>query len=90
MDLHRWDVDALFKLVNYDIPLRINAYRASDLLKLIEIKRKYDLNLVIMGAQEAGLVANQIAENDIPLIINPINNIAESLDDLAAYIELAA
>ena len=90
MELHPRDLQALYKLVNDDLPLIINANRASDLLKLIEIKRKYDLNLVIMGAQEAGLVANQIAENDIPLIINPINNIPESFDELAANIELAA
>ena len=90
MELHPRDLQALYKLVNDDLPLIINANRASDLLKLIEIKRKYDLNLIIMGAQEAGLVANQIAENDIPLIINPINNIPESFDELAANIELAS
>ena len=90
MELHPRDLQALYRLVNDDLPLIINANRASDLLKLIEIKRKYDLNLIIMGAQEAGLVANQIAENDIPLIINPINNIPESFDELAANIELAA
>ena len=90
MELHPRDLQALYKLVNDDLPLIINANRASDLLKLIEIKRKYDLNLIIMGAQEAGLVANQIAENDIPLIINPINNIPESFDELAANIQLAA
>ena len=90
MELHPRDLQALYKLVNDDLPLIINANRASDLLKLIEIKRKYDLNLIIMGAQEAGLVANEIAENDIPLIINPINNIPESFDELAANIELAA
>jgi len=90
MELHPRDLQALYKLVNDDLPLIINANRASDLLKLIEIKRKYDLNLIIMGAQEAGLVANQIAKNDIPLIINPINNIPESFDELAANIELAA
>ncbi len=43
-----------------------------------------------MGAQEAGLVANKIAESDIPLIINPINNIPGSFDELAANIELAS
>ena len=90
MELHPRDLQALYKLVNDDLPLIINANRASDLLKLIEIKRKYDLNLIIIGAQEAGLVANQIAKNDIPLIINPINNIPESFDELAANIELAA
>tara|TARA_B100000941_G_scaffold207302_1_gene151471 strand:+ start:2391 stop:3662 length:1272 start_codon:yes stop_codon:yes gene_type:complete len=90
MDLQPRDIKALYKLVNDNLPLIITANRASDLLKLIEIKTKYDLNLIIMGAQEAGLVADQIAENNIPLIINPINNIPESFDELAANIELAA
>ena len=90
MELHPRDLKALYKLVNEDLPLIISANRASDLLKLIDLKKKYGLNLIIKGAQEAGLVANQIADNDIPLIINPINNIPESFDELAANIELAA
>ena len=90
MDLHPRDIKALYNLVNDDLPLIISATRASDLLKLIDLKLKYDLNLIIMGAQEAGLVADKIAKNDIPLIINPINNIPESFDELAANIELAA
>ena len=90
MDLHPRDIKALYSLVNDDLPLIISANRASDLLKLIDLKLKYDLNLIIMGAQEAGLVADKIAKNNIPLIINPINNIPESFDELAANIELAA
>ena len=90
MDLHPRDIKALYNLVNDDLPLIISANRASDLLKLIDLKLKYDLNLIIMGAQEAGLVADKIAKNNIPLIINPINNIPESFDELAANIELAA
>ena len=90
MDLHPRDIKALYNLVNNDLPLIINANRASDLLKLIDLKLKYDLNLIIMGAQEAGVVADKIAKNNIPLIINPINNIPESFDELAANIELAA
>ena len=89
MDLHPRDLKALHKLVNDELPLIIKANRASDLLKLIKLKEKYDLNLIIMGAQEAGLVASRIAESKIPLIINPINNIPESFDELGANIELA-
>ena len=89
MDLHPRDLKALHKLVNDELPLIIKANRASDLLKLIELKEEYDLNLIIMGAQEAGLVASRIAESKIPLIINPINNIPESFDELGANIELA-
>ena len=90
MELHPRDLKALHRLINDDLPLIMKANRASDILKLIEIKEKYDLNLIIMGAQEAGLVANKIAESDIPLIINPINNIPGSFDELAANIELAS
>ena len=89
MELHPRDLKALYKLVNDGLPLIIKANRASDLLKLIKLKEKYDLNLIIMGAQEAGLVASRIAESKIPLIINPINNIPESFDELGSNIELA-
>ena len=89
MELHPRDLKALYKLVNDELPLIIKANRASDLLKLIKLKEEYDLNLIIMGAQEAGLVASRIAESKIPLIINPINNIPESFDELGANIELA-
>ena len=89
MELHPRDLKALYKLVNDELPLIIKANRASDILKLIKLKETYDLNLIIMGAQEAGLVASSIAENKIPLIINPINNIPESFDELGANIELA-
>ena len=89
MELHPRDLKALYKLVNDELPLIIKANRASDLLKLIKLKEKYDLNLIIMGAQEAGLVASRIAESKIPLIINPINNIPESFDELGSNIELA-
>ena len=90
MELHPRDLKALHRLMNDDLPLIMKANRASDILKLIEIKEKYDLNLIIMGAQEAGLVAEKIAQNEIPLIINPINNIPGSFDELAANIELAS
>ena len=90
MELHPRDLKALHRLMNDDLPLIMKANRASDILKLIEIKEKYDLNLIIMGAQEAGLVANKIAESNIPLIINPIDNIPGSFDELAANIELAS
>ena len=90
MELHPRDVKALFKLVNDNLPLIISTHRASDILKLIELKEKYNLNLIIKGAQDASLVASQIAESNIPLIINPINNIPDSFDELASNIQMAS
>ena len=90
MELHPRDVKALSRLVNDNLPLIISTHRASDILKLIELKEKYDLNLVIKGAQDASLVAPQIAASGISLIINPINNIPGSFDELASNIQMAS
>ena len=90
MELHPRDIRALFELINNDMPLVMKAHRASDILKLVELKRKYNLNLIIMGAQEAHMVGDIIALNDIPLIINPINNIPGSFDELASNIKMAS
>ena len=90
LELKPRDVKALFKLVNENMPLMINSNRASDILKLIELKKKYNLNLIIMGAQEATLVSRQIADSKIPLVVNPINNIPNSFDELAANKNLSS
>ena len=90
MELHPRDVKALSRLVNNNLPLIISTHRASDILKLIELKEKYDLNIIIKGAQDASLVAPQIAASGIPLIINPINNIPGSFDELASNIQMAS
>lgn len=90
LNLQVRDIKALYKLANKRLPLIIESNRASDILKLIKLKKKYNLNLIIMGAQEATLVSNQIAESKIPLIVNPINNIPNSFDELASNINASA
>ena len=89
MDLQPRDVIALYNLLNNSLPLIIKTNRASDILKLIDIKKLYGLNLVLMSAQEATLVADEIAENNIPVIINPFDNIPDSFDELASNIRIA-
>jgi len=90
MDLQPRDVIALYNLLNNNLPLIIKTNRASDILKLIDIKKLYGLNLVLMSAQEATLVADEIAVNNIPVIVNPFDNIPDSFDELASNIRIAA
>lgn len=90
LNLQVRDIKALYKLANNRLPLIIESNRASDILKLIKLKKKYGLNLIIMGAQEATLVSTQIAESRIPLIIDPMNNIPNSFDELASNINASA
>ena len=90
MDFKPRDVKALYSLIHDNLPLIIKAHRASDIIKLIELKNTYDLNLIIMGAQEASLVTDEIVENNVPLIVNPINNIPNSFDELASNINMTS
>ncbi len=90
LELQSRDVKALFRLIDDKLPLVIKANRATDILKLLEMKKKYNLNLIIMVAQEASLVAKQISSSNTPLIINPINNIPGSFDELASNINLSS
>ena len=90
MDFKPRDVKALYRLFNDDLPIIIKSHRASDILKLIELKNTYDLNLIIMGAQEASLVVEKIAESKIPLIVNPINNIPNSFDKQVSNINMTS
>ena len=90
MDLQPRDAIALYNLLNNNLPLIIKTNRASDILKLIDIKKLYGLNLVLMSAQEATLVADEIAANNIPVIVNPFDNIPDSFDELASNIRIAS
>ena len=75
MELMPRDVVALYRLMNESLPLIMKVHRASDILKLLELKKKYGLNLILMGAQEASLVSEEISASKTPIIINPIDNI---------------
>ena len=90
LELKPRDVKALYRLINEKLPLIIKANRASDILKLLELKKKYNLNLIIIGAQEASLVAKEISTSNTPLIVNPTNNIPGSFDELASNINLSS
>ena len=90
LDFMPRDIRALNKLVNKKITLILNVHRASDILKVIEIKEQYDIDVVISGGQESWMLANKLATASIPVIIDPMNNIPNSFDQLGARSDTAA
>ena len=67
-----------------------NADRASDILQVIAFSEKHGLNTVISGGTEAWLVADQLAEAGVPVLINPLTNLPETFDQLSARLDNAA
>ena len=84
------DLLSLKRVANKEIPLVISADRASDIIALIEFSKAEDIKLVIMGASEGWMVAQELSEANIPVIIEPINNLPSSFDKLGSKLENAS
>lgn len=70
------------ELLAGDKPLIAYADRATDLLALLALKKEYAINLVLVGASDAVLVANEIADAKVPVILSSIDNLPKSFDSL--------
>lgn len=72
----------LAKLVQGKLPLVVKVDRASDILRVLALKDKYALDLVLWGAQDAVVVAEEIASADVPVLMQPMQNLPGSFDSL--------
>ncbi|HEY0671898.1 MAG TPA: amidohydrolase family protein [Longimicrobiales bacterium] len=87
--LSRLDLEALQPVLRGELPMVISMHRASDILNAIRLAREFNLRLIVSGAAEGWLVARELAAADIPVIINPMNNIP-GLETLGITLENAA
>jgi imidazolonepropionase-like amidohydrolase len=85
----RLDLEALRPVLRGEIPLAVQANRASDLLAAIRLAEEFKLRLVLMGAGEGWLVADALAKHNVPVVLKPLTNIP-TFDMLAASLENAA
>ena len=83
------DLIALKMVVNREIPLVVKANRASDLIALIDFAKTKNINLIIHGAEEGWRVSRQLAEAKIPVILQPIDNIPNSFNELGSRLDNA-
>ena len=84
------DLEALLGLMEEGKPLIVKTNRASDMLRMIEFSQKYDLNIIFHGAKEAWRITDQLVEANIPVIIDPMDNIPSSFDSIGARIDAAS
>ncbi|WP_394132345.1 amidohydrolase family protein [Shewanella maritima] len=70
--------------------LIVYADRASDILHLLELKKQYDIDLVLIDAADAVIVAEQIAQAKVPVVMDSMRNLPESFDSLHNHLSNAA
>lgn len=77
-------------LLNGDKALVAYADRATDLLVLLQLKKQFSLDLVLVGAADAVLVAKEIADAEVPVVMAALDNLPSSFDSLHASLKNAA
>ena len=84
------DIIALKRVLSREIPLVVRADRASDILFLINFSIEKNIRLILRGGSEAWMVAKQLAKTNTPVILEPINNLPGSFNQLGARLDNAA
>ena len=84
------DLSSLKRVVDKEIPLVIRANRASDILTLIDFAKTNNINLIINGAKEGWRVSKQLSEARVPVILQPIDNIPNSFNELGSRLDNAS
>jgi len=83
--LTRTDAQAFGRAVRGQQLILVNAHRASDIRQIIELKAdNSNIDVAIVGADEAWMVADELATADIPVIIDPFSNLPASFSQLGA------
>ncbi len=75
----RLDLAALEPVVQRRMPLVVNVHRASDILAVLRFAKAERISVVLSGASEAWLVADEIAKAKVPVILNVMANNPASL-----------
>jgi imidazolonepropionase-like amidohydrolase len=83
--LSRFDAEALVPVVTGAQKLYVGVERAADIRMVLALKADYaKLDLVLVGATEGWLVANEIAAAGVPVIANGLTDLPETFEQLGA------
>jgi len=64
--------------------------RASDILQVLQLAERHQFDAIIYGGTEAWMVAEQLAEAGVPVILDPLSNMPDNFDKLGARLDNAA
>lgn len=90
LSLSRADLEALIPVANGSMPLIVTVRRAADIQQVLRLAREEGVRIILDGAEEGWLVADQIAAADVPVLLNPVSNLPGNLETRAARMENAA
>lgn len=64
--------------------------RAADILRAVAFVRQAGMKPIVVGATEAWMVADELARNDVPVLLDPLENLPSDFDNIGARLDNAA
>lgn len=64
-------LEAMLPVINKEIPLKIHAHRADDILTALRIVKEFDLDATLEHVTEGHLIADKISKTNFPLMVGP-------------------
>lgn len=86
----RLDLEALQAVIDGGIPLVLGVSRASEIRQALKLVDDFGVRLVLSGAEEAWMLADEVAAADVAVIIDPLANLPSSFESLGARLDNAA
>lgn len=88
--LSPFNMDALIPVVEGEQALVILLASEIDIRQAIEFKQEQSVEVILVGAAEAWKVADQLAAAEVPVLINPLENLPRQFLTMGATFENAA
>ncbi|MNU53485.1 dihydroorotase [compost metagenome] len=90
LSLSRADLEALIPVANGAMPLIVSVNRAADIQQVLRLAREEGVRVILDGAAEGWLVADEIAAAKVPVLLHPITNLPGNFEMRAARMQNAA
>jgi imidazolonepropionase-like amidohydrolase len=65
-------MESIGRVLRKEVPLRIHAHRADDIMTAVRIADEFGIDLIIEHCTEGHLVADRLADKKIPAVIGPM------------------
>ena len=84
------DLAALEPVLKGETLLFAKVERASDIRQMLALAKAYNLKLMLVGASEGWMLADEIAAAKVPVLMDPIENLPTGYQSLGARLDNAA
>jgi len=88
--LNRMDLDSLVAVLNGQRPIVATVDRASDIESVLRLANEFGIRLVINSGAEAWIVADKLADANVPVILDPLQNLPRRFESLGSTLQNAA